>query len=571
MKKVVFGLGLLSLVVLLIFSCKSHETTSTQPPITSYNAYGDTCGVAEELEIQDSSECYVVLHKQIDDSMYLPSGGLTCNNVSSGGDVFFKTPDHSADFASIEVKATASANVQLYISEDSCYNIMTCTNSSEVGYYKMTGPETHYIVLAAQGNSSLQAPLEITATLYRSSLWYKSFASSYNDYISSLKTCPSSEYLALGGYTYGNLVGSNPSAYAVGFVYKMNLSDGETASGWPKAVADADHSSYVMGVATTPDAILAIGHEYVQDSVSGSWTTDIFVVKFNSDGSQAWKVNISTPTAYDYGSAIVTDLNDVYITGYSYGNIGGSANNGGADIYIAKLSMADGSVQWQTLIGSPSDDIPTSMAIEGTSYIYVAGYTLGNIDSETNKGSYDVFVAKYSLDGTKSWVKLFGGNLDDYALSVAVAPSSQAIYVAGYSGSPNVGAATNIGYYDGLIMKLTTAGSLSWAKMIGTPNSDYLTGVDVNSTEDKIFVSGYTYGNWNGINLGAADMVLIRMDADGNVRWTKLWGSTRDDYLLDISYANEKIFTAGHTAGNVGDTSNLGGFDTLVYSLCAIP
>jgi hypothetical protein len=39
--------------------------------------------------------------------------------------------------------------------------------------------------------------------------------------------------------------------------------------------------------------------------------------------------------------------------------------------------------------------------------IYVAGYTEGNLDGQTNI-SADAFITKYNADGTKVWTRLLG-------------------------------------------------------------------------------------------------------------------------------------------------------------------
>ncbi|MBN2722679.1 MAG: SBBP repeat-containing protein [Deltaproteobacteria bacterium] len=72
--------------------------------------------------------------------------------------------------------------------------------------------------------------------------------------------------------------------------------------------------------------------------------------------------------------------------------------------------------QW----GTVDDEYGHSVAVDGSGNIYVTGYTNGELDSNTSVGSYDIFLTKYSADGTKQWTQQWGTSGDDAGRGVAV-------------------------------------------------------------------------------------------------------------------------------------------------------
>ena len=62
---------------------------------------------------------------------------------------------------------------------------------------------------------------------------------------------------------------------------------------------------------------------------------------------------------------------------------------------------SNGVFQWTRQSGTPSDDQAYGVAMDADGFIYIAGTTGGNMDGSTNKGGFDMFVLKYSATGDK--------------------------------------------------------------------------------------------------------------------------------------------------------------------------
>ena len=114
----------------------------------------------------------------------------------------------------------------------------------------------------------------------------------------------------------------------------------------------------------------------------------IFLVKYNSSGNKIWSKQVGT-NVRDVGEDIAIDSSDnIYIVGYSEGNLNGQVNAGIDG--ITKYNSS-GILQWTKLIGtSDQNDYGYALNINKEN-IYLAGATFGNLDGNINKGSLDAF------------------------------------------------------------------------------------------------------------------------------------------------------------------------------------
>ena len=62
----------------------------------------------------------------------------------------------------------------------------------------------------------------------------------------------------------------------------------------------------------------------------------------------------------------------------------------------------------------------TDLALDVTGNVYVTGYTRGNLDGVPNNGADDFLVTKYSDSGTKKWSKLLGTVAGDQGNGISV-------------------------------------------------------------------------------------------------------------------------------------------------------
>ncbi|HHO56414.1 MAG TPA: hemolysin, partial [Trueperaceae bacterium] len=97
----------------------------------------------------------------------------------------------------------------------------------------------------------------------------------------------------------------------------------------------------------------------------------------------------------DLAKALATDsVGNVYLAGSTYGYLFGASNNGVYDAFIVKYNST-GTEQWHKLLGTNYIDVAYALATDNTDNVYLAGFTTGDLFGETNYGNSDAFIAKY--------------------------------------------------------------------------------------------------------------------------------------------------------------------------------
>jgi hypothetical protein len=134
------------------------------------------------------------------------------------------------------------------------------------------------------------------------------------------------------------------------------------------------------------------------------------------------------------------------------------------------------------------------------------------------------------------------------------------IYLASYSASPVVYGRNNAGSDDVLLIHLDQNGDTLWTKLIGGSGSDRLSRVRSISTGGVILV-GFTTST-NGVfagNHGGYDGFMMRINSEGTIQWTKVYGGSSNDYLYDVVENPAGNFVAcGEAVSSDGDLSAAG-------------
>jgi uncharacterized delta-60 repeat protein len=220
--------------------------------------------------------------------------------------------------------------------------------------------------------------------------------------------------------------------------------------------------------------------------------------------------------------------------------------------------------QWTKLLGTSSVDRANALTTGNDGAIYVSGYTEGNLDGQTNSGGGDAFITKYNPDGTKVWTKLLGTSYYDYANALTTGKDG-AIYVSGYT-QGNLDGQTNSGYSDVFITKYNPDGTKVWTKLLGTSGDDYANAVTTGN-DGAIYASGFTSGDLDGqTNSGGSnDAFITKYNPDGTKVWTKLLGTSSDDRAYALTTGNDSaIYVSGYTEGNLDGQTNSGGGDAFI-------
>jgi Beta-propeller repeat len=380
-------------------------------------------------------------------------------------------------------------------------------------------------------------------------LWGKQFGTSNSDQAYSVATDKDGNFY-LAGETGGNLFSSKQSEDLDAWVAKYdsngnllwgkqfgtNVTGGFTNNSFGLDV-DETGNAYLSGISIKDNKNLEILNFAVQDD---SWIT-----KFDTNGNQEWynQLGKSTPLGnfvFDetYDIAVDKDGNS-YAGGWTQGLIKESDPSRSLikyDAWLTKVNPA-GDVQWIQQFGSKNDGTEVIWAIDTDSKgnIYATGWTNGDLGTKNKNGSkiggFDVFITKFSPDGTQQWVKQFGSKDDDGTyLSDMEIDSQDNIFLTGYSNG-KLGKGTKDTAYNAFVAKFDTNGTNKWVQQFGSKSRlDYATGLTADDS-GKLFVTGFTDGllgtNNSGTKASGVDAWVAELSVN-NGKLQRYTGNAKD-------------------------------------------
>ena len=323
---------------------------------------------------------------------------------------------------------------------------------------------------------------------------------------------------------------------------------GEPIKQWTRLLGSSFYD-IATSISTAADGSIYITG-YTSGSLDGqthSGSFDAIVSKYSSDGTKAW-TRLLGSSDIDSATSISTAADgSIYITGYTYGSLDGQTNSGGFDAFISKYS-SDGTKAWTRLLGSYFNDIATSISAAADGSIYITGRTSGSLDGQTNSGGDDAFISKYRSDGTKEWTRLLGSSSDVTATSIRTAADGS-IYITG-STSGSLDGQTNSGGIDAFISKYSSDGTKAWTRLLGTSSNDYANSISA-AADGSIYITGSTSGSLDGqTNSGGFDAFISKYSSDGTKEWTRLLGSSSDEEAESISTAADGSV---YITGSIGE------------------
>ncbi len=118
---------------------------------------------------------------------------------------------------------------------------------------------------------------------------------------------------------------------------------------------------------------------------------------------------------------------------------------------------------------------------------------------------------------------------------------------------------------DAFLLKILANGQVAWTRQWGTAANDSANGVAVDSA-GNIFVAGQTDGAIDGqTHAGQTDAFLTSFSPDGEHRWTRQWGTSANDPGMAVKVdTGGSIFVTGYTLGAMDGQSHLGGSDIFL-------
>jgi len=274
----------------------------------------------------------------------------------------------------------------------------------------------------------------------------------------------------------------------------------------------------------------------------GAGILDVYFVRLDAYGNLQWTKTIGGPESEEASSLIQTSDG-----GYAIAGITQSFGAGEWDVYVVKLD-ANGNLQWTKTIGGPDFDVGNSLIQTSD-----GGYAIAGSTRSFGAGEWDVYVVKLDAHGNLQWTKTLGGKKEDIGTSLTQT----------FDGGYAIAGATksfSAGEDDVYVVKLDANGNLQWTKTIGGPGNEM--GFSLIQTSD----GGYAItGATNSFGAGKGDVYVVKLDASGNLQWTKTIGGKEEDVGFSLIQTSD----GGYAIAGLTTSFGAGKDDVYVVKLDA--
>jgi len=186
------------------------------------------------------------------------------------------------------------------------------------------------------------------------------------------------------------------------------------------------------------------------------------------------------------------------------------------------------SEEWYRTWGGNGDVIATTVKIDSSDNIYIAGYSYF---IETPQNSYNhIHLIKYDSSGVQLWNQTWKPNQFNRCNGMTIGPLDN-IYLVGDTKA------------DLCLLKYNCSGVLQWNRTWDGGKTDWGSAIVLDSS-DNIYITGTTYSS----EAGGYNVCILKYDKSGLLQWNRTWsgiyGDNGEAIILD-SFNN--VYVAGVT------------------------
>ena len=317
-----------------------------------------------------------------------------------------------------------------------------------------------------------------------------------------------------------------------------------------------------------------------QTELTAEGTLDIFLAKYNPDGTLDWAIKAGG-SGFDSGKGVsVVPGGNILLTGEfedtaSFDETTDLTSDGNKDIFIACYD-SDGSLVWAKRAGGTDSDTGKDVTALPDGSCYVTGdfkdtATFGpgetNVTLLTSPQYSDFFLARYNPDGSLEWAVRAGGSYGTYGYSCSAAGDGSCLaagvfYTEAVFGPDEPSPITLTGSGSEIfVARYRNDGTVEWAKSAGGTKTD--TAYSVAAYADgACLVTGYfgysssssygysaTFGEGTDElvldSAGYHDIYLAHYKPDGSLGWVRQAGNTSRDLGMGVALSGSGIGLTG--------------------------
>lgn len=290
------------------------------------------------------------------------------------------------------------------------------------------------------------------------------------------------------------------------------------------------------------------------DGITKFGSNDAFLMKYAGDGTKL-STHLVGSTSTDSGEVLVSDASgNIYLIGMARAgsSVDGQAFTGSDDILIQKFD-ATGTKLFTKLFGTTASDSVTTALVDSSGNLYIGGNSQGAFVGTNVDGNSDMFLIKFDSSGTELWRRQINNSGLENVREM-VFDNSGNLWLCGYATQAFDGNAT-FGNNDMILTKYQSDGTRLFSRQFGTAFSDSCEAITKDGS-GNLYIAGNTAGDFVGTNSdvthSTSDIVLARIDLNGNLIWQKQYGGTANDdvFALKINSRSE-MFVTGRTTSNL--------------------
>lgn len=394
-----------------------------------------------------------------------------------------------------------------------------------------------------------------------SSNWGATFGGTSNDQFNDVVSTPDGGCVALlqTNSKDGTLLGLTNEA-TVPYMLLMKFNNNGKLQ-WQKAIfgngalslnalsVDKSGNIYAVGYANATN----LGFDRYGDY-------DAVIYKFSSTGDVNWVKNFGGKMTDSFSDVCVCPDGNIVAVGMS-SSFDGNAKTLGLKAGTSAATIVkykpDGEIVYAKANGDTGDSF-AAVDVSPDGSIYAVGNFSSKKDNSlfTPFGKADAAIAKFAPDGSRKWVKQYGGSKIENFRDIVAANDGCVIVGRSQSSDNSLKALGNQGGYDAVAVKFDAVGKMVWDTAFRGADDDSFT--SIKSTKDGYVVAGYSASGTRDFktigNKGLADGFVITLSKDGKVTSVQGYGGANEDQFASICVLNSGEYVAcGNTLSTNGD------------------
>ena len=299
------------------------------------------------------------------------------------------------------------------------------------------------------------------------------------------------------------------------------------------------------------DAQLLIGGTTWYTQPSGEEGANIYIIKLGIDGELIWERDIAINGYQELRDMSLSPGGEIVFVGVSNSMINHEEAGGDTywgDFIVGKLDTF-GQVIWlQSYGGRNLDQAYAVSAISPDGYVIAGGTHSTDGDILNHYGMSDAWVLQIDEEGEKGFSKNYGGAQNEWITSIASCKNGDFL-LTGFTNSTDLSREAISSYGNGFLIRITANGDLRWHKVFACPDGGYFTDV-VEAKDEAIFVVGNKVVEKQG-----KQFWWMCLKPNGEVLFEKIAPGPNDERLETVTACSD----GGFLMGGYGHSKGLNG------------